>query len=38
MGVLKERLGYPPEVVDGQLAHLSGDIFPSDAEKRQTQS
>jgi hypothetical protein len=26
MGVLKERLGYRHEVVDRQLAHLSGDI------------
>jgi integrase len=27
MGVLKERLGYRHEVVDRQLAHLSGDIY-----------
>lgn len=27
MGVLKERLGYRHEVVDRQLAHLSGDTY-----------
>ena len=27
MGVLKERLGYRHEVVDRQLAHLSGDVY-----------
>lgn len=27
MGVIKERLGYRHEVVDRQLAHLSGDAY-----------
>ncbi len=27
MGVLKERLGYRHEVVDRQLAHMSGDVY-----------